>query len=376
MKVLFWVSLLFVIYTYIGYPFVLWVWAGLRNKKINKKYIEPSVSIIIAAFNEEKFIDRKLNNCLELDYPKDKLEIIVVSDGSDDKTHEILREFQNQGVQFFSYPERRGKPTALNLGVSKSKGEILLFTDARQILDTNAIKELVANFNDPVVGSASGELVLISEGKNMTSEGMGIYWKVEKWMRDKESQIHSMLGATGAIYALRKSLYTPIPSETILDDMLIPLKGVLKGYRAVFDRDSKAFDAATIDLKEESKRKVRTLNGNFQLLKLEPRLLNPFSNPVFFQFISHKIFRLFVVFATVLSFFSNLFLSETFYRITLIGQFLFYLCAIFAKWAPENNLGYVMIVAKIIVEMNFAALRGLYRFIFKSQSSVWEKAKI
>ena len=345
-------------------------------KPVDKKYIEPFVSIVIAAFNEERFISQKLTNCLELDYPKDKLEIIIVSDGSDDGTNDIIKGFQTKGVRVRSYPERKGKPTALNLGVAETRGEIILFTDARQILDKSSIRELVANFSDPQIGSVSGELMHISEDRNVSSEGMGVYWKVEKWMRERESQIHSMLGATGAIYAIRKSLFTPIPPETILDDMLIPLKGVLKGYRAIFDRSAKAYDISTKDLREESKRKVRTLGGNFQLIQLESRLMDPFSNPVFFQFISHKIFRLIVPFGMGLCFFSNIFLISTFYILTLIVQCLFYLGAILAPWAPENHFGKIMKGAKVIVEMNLAAIKGLYRFITNSQLSVWEKAKI
>jgi len=376
MEVVFWFSLSFIFYTYIGYPFILLVWSKVKIRPITKEYIEPFVSIIVAAFNEEKFIGQKLENCLELNYPKDKFEIIVVSDGSNDRTDEIVNEYRDRGVQFLSYPERKGKPTALNFGVTEAKGEILFFTDARQICDKMSLKELVGNFSDPTVGSASGELMLITEGKNISSGGIGLYWKVEKWMRDKESRIHSMLGATGAIYAIRKSLFTPIPPETILDDMLIPLKGVLKGYRAVFDKGAKAYDSVAKDLKEESKRKVRTLSGNYQLLELEPRLLNPFSNPVFFQFISHKMFRLLVPFAMVLCFFTNLFLSSTFYIVTLIAQMLFYLGAILSPWAPENHFGRIMKGAKVIVEMNLSALRGLYRFASNSQQSMWEKAKV
>lgn len=334
------------------------------------------MSIIIAAFNEEKFIRKKLESCRELNYPKDKFEILVVSDGSDDRTNQIVNEYQNRGIRFFSYPERKGKPTALNLGVAESKGEILFFTDARQIFEKNSLKELVANFSDETVGSASGELMLITDGENISSAGIGLYWKVEKWMRDKEGRIHSMLGATGAIYAIRKSLFSAIPPETILDDMLIPLRGVLKGYRAIFDKSAKAYDTTAKDIKEESRRKIRTLSGNFQLLELEPHLLNPLRNPIFFQFISHKIFRLFVPFAMVLCFFSNLFLTSTFYIITLILQTFFYLGAILAPWAPENPLGKIMKGAKVIVEMNLAALRGLYRFALGSQQSMWEKAKV
>lgn len=144
MKILFWFSLSFIFYTYIGYPFILWIWAKLRNREVDKNYIEPFVSIIVAAFNEEKFIGQKLDNCLELNYPKDKFEIIVVSDGSDDRTNQIMNEYQNRGIRFFSYPDRKGKPTALNFGVTEAKGEILFFTDARQIFDKNSLRSLLA----------------------------------------------------------------------------------------------------------------------------------------------------------------------------------------------------------------------------------------
>ncbi len=376
MRFLFWFSLLFIFYTYIGYPLILWVWAKVRTRTVRKGYDEPFVSVVIAVFNEDRFIKQKIDNCLNLDYPIDKFEVIVVSDGSNDGTNAMMEQFQTKGVKVLFYPERKGKPTALNLGVAEAGGEIIFLTDARQILDKGALRELVANFSDPRVGSASGELMLISDAENVSSEGMGYYWKAEKWIRERESQVHSMLGATGAIYAIRKPLFTPIPPETILDDMLIPLRGVLKGYRAVFDRSAKAYDISTRELREESKRKVRTLSGNFQLLRLEPRLMNPFSNAVFFQFISHKVFRLIVPFAMSLCFLSNLFLSSTFYLLTLIVQCLFYAGAIFAPWAPENHFGKMMKSAKLIVEMNLAAIKGLYRFITNSQLSAWEKAKI
>ena len=376
MKILFWVSLLIIFYTYIGYPLILWAGARIRIRPVQKRYGEPFVSIVIAVFNEEKYIKQKMENSMDLEYPKERFELIVVSDGSNDGTNDILKGFQTSGVKVLSYPERRGKPTALNLGVAEARGEIVFFTDARQMLEKTALRELVANFSDPLVGSASGELILITDDRSVSSEGMGLYWEVEKWMREKESQIHSMLGATGAIYAIRKSIFSPIPFETILDDMLIPLRGVLKGYRATFDRSAKAYDLSTKDLGEESKRKVRTLGGNFQLIKLEPRLISPFSNPVFFQFISHKVFRLIVPFAMGLCFLSNLYLSTTFYILTLIAQCLFYLGAILAPRAPENHFGKIMKGAKIILEMNLAALKGLYRFLTNSQMSVWEKAKI
>jgi len=189
MKLLFWLSVLFILYTYIGYPCLLFIWERLAGRKVNKAYIEPEVSIVIAAYNEEKHIGRKIENCLALNYPRDKLEIIVVSDGSHDRTKEIAGNFQTNSVRLLSYEQRKGKAHALNLGVSQAKGDVIFFTDARQTLEKESLRELVANLNDPKVGTVSGELVLLEKGEDGSGEGIGLYWRIEKWMRKKESQI-------------------------------------------------------------------------------------------------------------------------------------------------------------------------------------------
>lgn len=373
MKLIFWFSFLFIFYTYIGYPIVLLFWAKMRAKPINKKYIEPQVSIIIAAHNEMNFIGKKLENCLALDYPKDKFEVIVVSDGSDDQTNEIAKKFECKGIRFFSYKDRKGKAFALNLGISKAQGEIIFFTDARQILKKDSLKELLANFNDEAVGVVSGELILLPEGINSASEKIGLYWKIEKWMRKKESQIKAVLGATGSIYACRKHLIEPIPAQTILDDVLIPFKIILSGYRSIFENKAIAFDNASQDIHRELKRKVRTLSGNYQLIALEPNLLNPFKNPVFFQFISHKIARLLVPFAMILLLVSNFFLTSFFYMIFLILQLIFYLLALSARRAPDNLVGNMMKSLNLIFMMNYAAFISFFIYILNPQNIKWEK---
>lgn len=373
MKVIFWFSFLFIFYTYIGYPLLLLFWAKMRSKPINKKYIEPQVSIIIAAHNEEKFIAQKLENCLTLDYAKDKFEIIVVSDGSDDQTNEIAKRLEYKGIRFFSYKDRKGKAFALNLGVSKAKGELIFFTDARQILKKDSLKELTANFNDADVGVVSGELMLLPEGINSLGEKIGLYWRIEKWMRKKESQIKAVLGATGSIYACRKHLIEPIPPQTILDDVLIPFKIILAGYRSIFEAKAIAFDNASQDIHRELKRKVRTLSGNYQLIALEPNLLNPFKNPVFFQFVSHKIARLLVPFAMILLLVSNFFLTSFFYMIFLIFQVIFYLLALSARRAPDNLIGNMMKSLNVIFMMNYAAFVSLFIYILNPQNIKWEK---
>lgn len=375
MKILFWGSLCFIAYTYVGYPLVLLFWSKIKNRTVDKRYIEPAVSIIIAAYNEERLIGSKIENCLKLSYPRDKLEIIVVSDGSDDRTNEILKQCEQKGIQHYSYEERKGKAYALNLGISKAKGEVIFFTDARQILQEDCLKELVANFHDPSVAAVSGELVLLSEEGNRVSKGIGLYWETEKWMRKKESRISSVLGATGSIYCCRKEMAEPIAPGTILDDVLIPFRAVLRGYRSVFDPEARAFDNASDDIRDEFTRKIRTLSGNYQLIVLEPSILNPLKNPVFFQFISHKMARLLVPFFMISLFISNFFLTSPIYRLFLVLQIGFYFSALVSKWAPNNFLGIIMKAFNVIFMMNYAALMSFFKFMSNPQRIKWEKTK-
>lgn len=372
MELLFWLSFLFIFYTYLGYPGILYLWEKMDGRgEVNKAYIEPEVSIVIAARNEEKRIGKKIENCLGLNYPKDKFEIIVVSDGSDDATNEVVRGFQTKAVRLLHYEERRGKAHALNLGLSQAKGEILFFTDARQTLEKNCLRELAANFNDSDVGAVSGELVLVQEGRPDSVEGVGLYWRYEKWMRKKESRINSVLGATGSVYACRKRLVKPIPPETILDDVLIPFQGILEGYRSVFEPKAVAFDQVAGDVQKEFNRKVRTLAGNYQALLLEPRLLHPFKNPVSFQLFSHKIARLLVPFAMLSLLISNFFVASGTYLLCLVAQILFYVLAMTSKWGPDNFLGRIMNLCNVIVMMNYAALASGLRFVSDPRHIEW-----
>ena len=374
MELLFWFSFLFIFYTYVGYPCLLFIWERLAGRKVNKAYIEPKVSIVIAAHNEEKHIGKKIENCLGLNYPKGMVEVIVVSDGSEDRTNQIAGGFQTEAVRVLHYKERKGKAYALNLGVSQAKGEILFFTDARQILEKECLRELAANFNDSDVGAVSGELVLLQEGRPDSVEGVGLYWRYEKWMRKKESRINSVLGATGSVYACRKHLVKPIPPETILDDVLIPFQGILKGYRSIFEPKAVAFDHVAADVQKELKRKVRTLAGNYQALLLEPRLLHPLKNPVFFQLMSHKMARLLVPFAMLVLLVSNFFIASGVYWVCFVVQLTFYVLALTSKWGPDNLLGRMMKVSNVIMMMNYAALASGLKFLRDPRNIDWEKS--
>ena len=372
MALVFWLSVAVVTYVYIGYPVLLRVWATLRRQPAighaQTSLREPlrGVSIVIAARNEGTRLASRIDNLLGLDYPAAKRQIIVVSDGSTDNTLEVLTPYRPI-VEAIAVPSG-GKALALNAGVALARHEIVVFADARQVFDANALRELTAPFRDRAVGAVTGELLLDAESpcrrtgrdrrafdrrtsrrasvsdrrsdqrrrtlQSTIADGVGLYWKYEKQLRRLESQIGSTLGATGAIYAIRRKLYRPLPADTVLDDVLTPMRVVLAGYRCVFNERARAFDRAAVDADAEARRKVRTLAGNYQILALEPRLLLPWTNPVWLQYLSHKVGRLAVPYAVLAALASSIVLTGlgrvslfSFYGAVLIGQVLFYLLA-------------------------------------------------
>lgn len=375
MKLLFWFSLIFIIYTYLGYPLILFIWSKLFPKRVNKKYIEPFVSVVIAAHNEEKNIKGRIENLLEQDYPKEKLEIIVVSDGSTDGTNEVVREFRPDGIKLLNYNGRKGKPYALNLGVREAKGEIIVFTDARQRFEKNAIKELVANFNDSKVGCVTGELVFYKNSESKIKEEMGAYWNYEKWIRKKESQIGSVVGATGAIYAIRKKLYERLPDDTLSDDSLISMNIILKGYRTIFDSKALAYDNISKDFKQEKRRKIRTLSAKWQQLTQYRSLINPLKNPIFFQFISHKIMRMFLPFHLIALFLSTIFLKGYLYKFILIGFFMGLILSTFPDKVQRIPLLYkVSKLSRTSLVLNYFIFLSFFYFLYfrKDLKSLWK----
>ena len=340
MDTIFWTSAALVAYVYVGYPVLLALWAQLAPRPPKKRRCAPgnwpSVSVILAARNEGARLPGRIDNLLSLPYDGTR-EIIVVSDGSSDGTAEALEPYVARGdIRFFEVPAG-GKPLALNAGVSAARGEILVFADARQRFNPAALAALISNFSDPEVGGATGELILDCEAGDSASsigEGVGAYWKYEKWLRRHESLICSTLGATGAIYALRRSLWRPLPPHALLDDVLAPMRAVLAGWRVVFDEEAVAEDRAAADAAVEARRKRRTLAGNYQVLALEPRLLAPFANPVWVQYLSHKVGRLVVPWALVGVLISSVALAGEawYYRLALAAQVIFYALAALGAW--------------------------------------------
>jgi cellulose synthase/poly-beta-1,6-N-acetylglucosamine synthase-like glycosyltransferase len=379
---LFWFSLIFIVYTYAGYPALLYVWSRLFPKPVRKAYMEPApmVSVVIAARNEEKNIRARIENLAEQDYPDEKLEIIVVSDGSHDGTNQIVgglvEEFgRNPGrpaLKLIEVAENLGKPNALNLGVGAAKGDFIVFADARQKFNDAAVKELVANFSDPEVGSVSGELVFLEDAESPVRAEMGFYWSLEKKVRQMESTVHSVPGATGAIYAIRRELYPTVPAETLLDDVFVPLSIVLKGFRSVFDGSALAFDVFSKNFSQEKKRKIRTSVGNYQLLSLMPLLWSPAKNKIFLRYLSHKAFRLLVPFMFFV-FLATSILSDGFvYRIFLGAAIVGMVLAVMNKHVEKVPfINHLSKVSSTFFSLNYFALLAFLQWINSAKKETW-----
>jgi len=390
---IFWISLILLFYGYIGYPLLLWVITRLYSRLVRKARLEAGVSVVIAVWNEADVIEGKLNNLVSLDYPTGDCEILIGSDGSADQTNEIVERFVRNyrktapehkalpAIRFFPFTERRGKMAVLNDLLEAAQQDIVVFTDARQIFAPDAIRQLVDNFSDPAVGCVSGELTFRTKD-GATARGINLYWTYEKFMRRLESAIHSMLGATGAIYAIRRNLFTPLPPNAVLDDMITPLRIIARGYRAVFDGSAKAFDEVADDPKEESRRKGRTLYGNYQIFTMMPQVFNPFTSPIALQMFSHKLLRVLAPLLLVAVFVSNIYLaSESFYAALLILQTIFYALALTGALTrtktsgPGRLLARICYIPYVFCLLNFSALAGLYKFLSSRQSVLWDKAR-
>jgi len=302
-----------------------------------------------------------------LKYPKELLEIVVASDGSTDRTAEILRE-QVPAVVAVILDESGGKAQALNEAVQRAKGEVLVFLDARQYVDPDAVLELVSCFADLEVGAVSGELLLESSS-SQSQEGLGIYWKIEKMVRKLESASGSVVGVTGAIYAIRRELYTPIPAGTILDDVFVPMNVARMGKRVVFEPLAIARDRLFSEKGKEFSRKVRTLTGNYQLLRLAPWLISP-ANPLLFRFVSHKLLRLVVPLLLLLMLVASGVSGGAFYRGIFWIQVLFYVSALCGTLSPSAKKFKPVGIASTFVMLNAAAALAFYNFA-AGRKKVW-----
>ena len=365
METLFWSVMLLLAYTYVGYPAALWIVTRVYARRNHVSEFTPPITIVIVVYNEEARIVKKLENCLSLDYPGELLNIIVVSDGSDDDTSTLVQSYAAQRIRLLESPQRRGKAACINDAIQSCQSEYIVLTDVRQRLDPGALRALLRNFKDENVGAVSGELVFeVGDGSGF-EKGVDAYWRYEKFIRNCEGAIDSVVGVTGAIYAIRKSYFQPIPHGTILDDVLIPMNVVLQGKRVIFEPGALAFDLPEKDLAGESRRKRRTLAGNYQLLALRPAILNPFRNRIWIQFVSHKLTRLLAPLTMVTAFTTNLLLAGTsvFYTTIFIAQFALYLLALAGIWWPRSQRHVAVRIPATFFAFNWYAVLGFIEFI-------------
>ena len=326
----FWLAVALIIYSYAGFSLLVIAVARLRNRRVQQKPVTPRVSLIIPVWNEEKAIAERLENALALDYPSDRLEIIVASDGSDDDTHRIVSGYAPQGVRLLSFP-RRGKIYALKDAVAKSTGEILVFSDANSMYKREALRMLVRNFADPEVGGVCGnQIYLKARQADTTSEGEGLYWSFDKWLKSLESLTGSIVSAHGAIYAIRRELYQPPASAAVTDDFAISTAVIEQGRRLVFEPEAIAYEEPTPSASLEFGRKVRIMTRGLRGVLLRRRLLNPFRYGFYsLELFSHKVLRRLVPFFLLVLLAASWILSGTgrFYFAVAVAQTLFYLLA-------------------------------------------------
>jgi cellulose synthase/poly-beta-1,6-N-acetylglucosamine synthase-like glycosyltransferase len=371
-KILFWLSLIGILYVYAGYPVAMWMLARLRPRSWKVTPINPSVSVVLAVHNGISLLPGKIQHLLGLDYPNIR-EIIIVSDGSTDGTAELLAHQHHSLIKSIILKEHEGKAAAINAGVAEATSDVILFSDIRPEIAPGAIHHLVSNFADPMVGCVAGELILRQEGHDAVPAAVnGIYWRYEQWIRKCESTCDSPVGVYGGFYAIRRELFVQQPAGIILDDMFQPLSIIRQGYRSVLDPQACVFDTWPKKVEGEFHRKVRTLAGNFQLFHLAPWTLTP-QNRVLFQLVSHKVMRLIVPYLLILLLVSAVVLSvsSTGYAAFAALQILGWTTAIAGLRYGIPVLRRFAAPASALLVLNAAAVAGLYKFLF-TRGPLWK----
>ena len=367
-----------VLYTYIFYPVILALMAASKrqgnavgHEKSGEFY--PHVSMIISAYNEEVHIREKIDNFLALNYPKEKSELLIGSDGSTDKTVSCVRSFVNERIKLFEFPKRRGKVSILNDIAGKAKGSIIIFSDADTMYDKDSVKFLVRHFDRNDVGGVCGRLLLRQTASSLAEEGL--YWKYENFIKEMESRIKTIVGINGQIFAIRRELFEPLPEDTITEDQALGMRILGRCYNILFDRDAIASEAIG-SFREEFKRRVRISAGNFQSIAPSKAVLNPKMGFASFALWSHKILRWLAPFFLIAIFTFSLFSIKTpFFKLLLLSQIIFYLLSL--PHYVLTKLG-IRISALETIQyfnlMNLAILIGFFKFLTKTQKVTWEMA--
>jgi len=386
MIIIFWISIFLIVYTFVGYGFVLFILVkikGLFTKPFvfKTEYPLPTVTVMVAAYNEEDIIEEKIGNTLRLNYPKDKIQLIFITDGSSDRTEHIIRGFNE--VTLLHEDVRAGKMAAIKRAIPYITGEITVFTDANTFLNIEAINELVKHYQNPKVGAVAGEKrILVEASADASSAGEGFYWKYESKLKKWDYALYSNVGAAGELFSIRTALYQPVESDTIIDDHMIAMRIAEKGSIIAYEPNAYAMETASADVKEELKRKIRIAAGGIQSILRLKKAANPFRNPVFtFQYISHRVLRWTITpFLLFLVFILNALIAvqtqSLFYQVFFVLQVCFYLLSLTGLYFERRNIRVkALFIPYYFCVMNYAVLAGIIRYYKKNQSAAWEKSK-
>jgi len=370
-----WTAIALVVHSYVGYPIIIRILSWIRPMSVDRFHsFTGTVSIVLVVHNEEQKIERRLDELTSLASRLSQPgEVIVVSDGSTDATVQLARKYENRNVRIHEIEHNIGKAAALTEGCAFSNSDVIVFADVRQRWDQNALNRLLCNFNDRYVGAVGGELTL--EQSDGVMSGVGLYWRYEKWIRHNESLFYSTVGVSGAISAVRRILFKPIPASTMLDDVYWPLCVVMQGYRVVHDETAIAYDRLPDRPRDEFRRKIRTLSGNYQLLMLLPASVWPWRNPVWFQFVSHKILRLVAPWMLIAIFAISAFLPGIQYKVLFFLQCLFYGLGIAAMFRIPVMQNRFTSVAGSFLLLNIAAWLAFWVWVSGRSGKTWQKVR-
>ncbi|MFK7778904.1 MAG: glycosyltransferase family 2 protein [Gimesia sp.] len=382
-EISFWTSISLIVFSYAGYPLITWILSRKKRQSNSNQLLEdkisadasslPFVSIVIAAYREESVILERLNNLAKLDYPSDKLEILIGCDGNLDLTGELVKSYDHERIRLIQFEQRRGKSSVLNDCVPIANGEIIVFSDANTQMDPLCIKQLVKHFQNESIGCVCGQLILEDtvSGQNVD----GLYWKYENFLKNCESQLGAVLGVNGAIYALRKNLYKAIPPHVINDDFMIGMQVHLAGYQLVYEAAAFAVEESAPSIQAEFQRRTRIGTGAFQSLRYLKGLLNPKYGYIAFAFWSHKVLRWFCPVFMFIALLTNIFLfAHPFYQATMLAQETFYLMALIGIHFVHGERKIKLFrIPGMFVQMNYALVIGLFRCLFLKQNGTWER---
>lgn len=383
LKIIFWASLFIIAYSYAGYGILLYVLVRIKKllRKIPKLSVdtyEPEVTLVVAAYNEEEFIHIKIKNTLELEYPREKLQVIFITDGSSDSTPQIIRD---SPFELLHQPERRGKVAAMNRAIGYVKAPIVVFCDANTLLNKECIRELVKHYSDPKVGAVAGEKKVLAAADSQAAGAEGIYWKYESALKRLDSELYSVVGAAGELFSVRTHLFERAKEDTIIEDFVQSLQVCLKGYVVRYEPKAYATESASLTMRDEQKRKVRICAGAFQAMYILRELFNVFKYPVLsFQFISHRILRWTLCpVCLVLVLLSNIGIvlggAGWIYSLLLALQGCFYVLAIIGWLYANRNIKLKLLyIPYYFLFMNISVFMGFARFLQKRQTVLWEKA--